>query len=164
MELALPGTRWDQSATFGMSFQGGAALTIGTDRHRIDGATLSVTDRGFGNVLKVLEFNADAIAFTEGRAISFSLADAPYAIQKFRACAAATRVAKHVVDQLSMAKFYDRQHKHHEHRQYKGCFDVGAEFNQTHFPQLGKGTRTSMTTGRTSECGFIQLSVGQVED
>ena len=78
---------WGPSAQFGIAFEGGAALTIGTSRHVIEGATLSVTDRGFGNVLSGLEFNTQATAFTSQQRVTFSLIGAAEPVQAFRQCA-----------------------------------------------------------------------------
>lgn len=69
-----------------MSFEGGQALTIGTDRQLIQGNTLSVSDSGFGNVLNGLQFNQKVTAFTPDLAVIFSLAGAAEPVQQFRAC------------------------------------------------------------------------------
>jgi hypothetical protein len=86
----LPVTRsagpWDASATFAMTFSGGRTLTIGTDRHVIDGPRLTVQDSGFGNVLNGLEFNQSATAFTGGQAVTLPLAGAAEPVRAFRAC------------------------------------------------------------------------------
>lgn len=87
MRLSLPTGAWANSETFGISFQGGRSLTIGTDRHQIDGATLTVSDAGFGNVLNGLEFNQMAIAFTTNQSRQLSLAGAAPEVRKFRKCA-----------------------------------------------------------------------------
>ena len=93
LEIELAGATWATSATFGMAFQGGAELTIGTDRHRMDGQTLSVADRGFRNVLDGLEFNSVATAFTERQAISFSFSGAQRPVKDFRDCAEGLRLS-----------------------------------------------------------------------
>ena len=87
LEISLDSVSWVTSATFGIAFQGGTELTIGTDRHRTDGVALSVADRGFGNVLDGLEFNRTATVFTEEQAVAFSLAGAQEPVRDFRDCA-----------------------------------------------------------------------------
>ena len=77
---------------FAIRFDGPRGLTISTDRHVIldDGATLTVTDRGFGNVLNGLEFNDTATALLGDRAVAFALDGAGPAVRAFRACTAGT--------------------------------------------------------------------------
>lgn len=79
---------WPASDTFGLRFDGPAAMTIGTSRHRLsaDGRTLSVSDTGFGNVLDGLAFNGTATALAGDTAIPFDLAGARPAVEAFRAC------------------------------------------------------------------------------
>jgi hypothetical protein len=50
---------WPEAAVFAMRFDGPQGNMISTGRHSLsgDGLTLSVSDRGFGNVLDGLEFN-----------------------------------------------------------------------------------------------------------
>jgi len=79
---------WPEAAVFSIGFEGGRSLIISTDRHVLSegGGTLTVTDRGFGNVLDGLEFNAAARAFTgDGEAIA-ELEGAAPEVQAFRAC------------------------------------------------------------------------------
>lgn len=80
---------WRQGPTFAMRFDGPRGITITTDRHVIspDGTTLTVTDRGFGNVLNGLEFNQTATALLGDRAVAVSLDGAAPAVRDFRACA-----------------------------------------------------------------------------
>lgn len=87
LALTLDGAHWAPSPHFGMAFSGGAALTIGTAQHRIDGPRLTVSDTGFGNVLGGLEFNSTVRAFTAQDAAEFSLEGAAAPVQAFRACA-----------------------------------------------------------------------------
>lgn len=90
--IALSGAdAWPDGAVFSMSFDGPRGLTISTERHVISegGATLTVTDRGFGNVLDGLEFNDRAIAILDGAQVSFSLAGAAGPVRDFRACTSA---------------------------------------------------------------------------
>jgi hypothetical protein len=79
---------WPMSDTFGLRFDGPAAMTIGTDRHRLspDGRTLTVTDTGFGNVLDGLALNASGVALAGTTEVPFDLAGARDAVEAFRAC------------------------------------------------------------------------------
>ncbi|MEM8876230.1 MAG: hypothetical protein AAGD23_00020 [Pseudomonadota bacterium] len=80
---------WRQGSIFAMRFEGPRGNTITTDRHVIsgDGATVSVNDTGFGNVLNGLEFNHTARALLGDQAVAVSLAGAAPAVREFRACA-----------------------------------------------------------------------------
>ncbi|MEO0380653.1 MAG: hypothetical protein AAF252_10305 [Pseudomonadota bacterium] len=80
---------WPASPTFSVRFDGAAPSTISTQRHQTDGATLTVTDAGFGNVLDGLEFNTSATAFTQTSAVTVSLEGAAGPVQQFRACTTA---------------------------------------------------------------------------
>ena len=86
LAITLDARNWDPAPSFGMSFEGGQALTIGTDRQLIEGNTLSVADSGFGNVLNGLQFNQKVTAFTPDLAVVFSLAGAAEPVKQFRAC------------------------------------------------------------------------------
>jgi hypothetical protein len=79
---------WHDTDVFSLRFDGARGMTISTDRHRIspDARTLSVTDRGFGNVLNGLEYNTRATALSGDTALAFSLADAAPEVRKFRDC------------------------------------------------------------------------------
>jgi hypothetical protein len=79
---------WPETGTFGLRFDGPAALTIGTARHRLsaDGRTLTVSDTGFGNVLDGLALNATATALAGETRIPFDLTGARPAVEAFRAC------------------------------------------------------------------------------
>jgi hypothetical protein len=81
---------WPEAAVFSIGFEGGRALIISTDRHVLSegGETLTVTDRGFGNVLDGLEFNAAARAFTGDAEVIAPLEGAAPEVQAFRACIA----------------------------------------------------------------------------
>lgn len=89
--ISLTGTAlaWPETDSFAIRFDGPAALSIGTDRHRRspDGRTLSVSDTGFGNVLDGLALNDTATAIAGDRRIPFDLAGARPAVEAFRACA-----------------------------------------------------------------------------
>ncbi|MEM7644123.1 MAG: excinuclease ABC subunit B [Pseudomonadota bacterium] len=80
---------WPPAPVFSIRFEGGAPLTISTPRHVIDGATLTVTDRGFGNVLAGLEFNATATAILGETIFPMDLTGAAEPVRAFRACPAA---------------------------------------------------------------------------
>ena len=79
---------WPATETFGLRFDGPAAMTIGTSRHRLsaDGRSLTVTDTGFGNLLDGLAFNATATALAGDMEIPFDLSGARPAVEAFRAC------------------------------------------------------------------------------
>ncbi len=79
---------WPNDPTFQMAFAGGQPGHIGTTRHSLsaDGATLTVRDTGFSNVLDGIEFNTDLLATSGGHAITASTAGARDAVQAFRAC------------------------------------------------------------------------------
>ncbi|MBF9030433.1 excinuclease ABC subunit B [Rhodobacterales bacterium HKCCE3408] len=80
---------WPDAPVFAMHFLGGRELFISTDRHVIDGPALTVTDRGFGNVLDGLEFNTRAVAASGGAAVDIPLDGAAPAVAAFRACTTA---------------------------------------------------------------------------
>jgi hypothetical protein len=79
---------WPQAPVFGIIFQGGAAQTITTDRHRLsdDRQSLSVADTGFGNVLRGLSDNTTATLFTGDAAVTVSLTGAAPEVAEFAAC------------------------------------------------------------------------------
>lgn len=81
-------TPWPDSETFGLRFDGPAAMTIGTARHQLsaDGKTLTVTDTGFDNVLDGLAYNATATALAGATEFPFNLDGARRAVEAFRAC------------------------------------------------------------------------------
>lgn len=88
LTVALLDADWDGGANFTMNFIGANPLQIGTTQHRFepDGFTLSVRDKGFGNVLDGLEFN-DFVSGQSGvTSFSASLDGAAPAVQAFRAC------------------------------------------------------------------------------
>jgi hypothetical protein len=82
---------WPDASTFSMRFDGPRGLTITTNRQTLteNGRTLTVTDRGFGNVLNGLEFNTTATALFDNIEVPFPLDGAASAVQAFRACATA---------------------------------------------------------------------------
>jgi len=80
---------WPQTATFGMRFSGGPPINISTTGHILsaDGATLTVRDRGFGNVLDGIEFNTSVdIIIGNQTQLTADLRAADPAVQAFRAC------------------------------------------------------------------------------
>lgn len=83
-----PERPWSHNPIFAMRFDGPRGNTISTDRHVISGggATLTVTDSGFGNVLNGLEFNHTATALLSDRAVAVPLNGAGPAVRDFRAC------------------------------------------------------------------------------
>ncbi len=89
--LTRRGAPWPDGPVFTMTFEGPRALTIGTDRHRRaeGGAALTVTDRGFGNVLDGLEFGDRAVARLANASARIDLTGAAEPVAAFRACAAA---------------------------------------------------------------------------
>ncbi len=82
---------WPEGAVFAMRFEGPQGNMISTGRHVLseDGRTLSVSDRGFGNVLNGLEFNAFALAATGDRVVTLDLSGAAEEVAAFRACVTA---------------------------------------------------------------------------
>lgn len=80
---------WPEAPVFSMRFEGPRGLTISTDRHVIDPAdprTLTVRDRGFGNVLNGLKFNSRAVAVLGDLEVPVLLDGASPAVDEFRAC------------------------------------------------------------------------------
>ncbi len=80
---------WANAPIFAMRFDGPGQMTISTDRHMLseDASSLTVMDRGFGNVLSGLENNFVAMAVLGNFAITIPLEGAPPEVAKFRACA-----------------------------------------------------------------------------
>lgn len=79
---------WPDAPYFGIRFDGPEPNTISTTRHELDptGRSLTVTDRGFSNVLDGLEFNATATAFAGSASVEIDLTGAAPEVQTFRAC------------------------------------------------------------------------------
>lgn len=80
---------WPDAAVFSMRFEGPRGLTISTTQHVIeaeDTRTLTVRDRGFGNVLNGLNFNQRAVAVLGDLEVPVSLDGAAPAVEEFRAC------------------------------------------------------------------------------
>lgn len=91
-EYAISITRiadsWPKALLFVLRFDGPRGREISTTKHQLsqDGATLTVTDTGFSNVLDGLEFNDTATALMGTSRISVPLSGAPKAVRAFRAC------------------------------------------------------------------------------
>ena len=79
---------WPARDVLSMRFDGPRGLTISTGRHRLsdDGASLTVTDTGFGNVLDGLQFNEMATAFVDGAEVALPLDGAAGPVEEFRTC------------------------------------------------------------------------------
>lgn len=87
--IAVTGTEpWPVDAEFSMTFDGPQPNTIRTNRHVLspDLGTLSVSDRGFGNVLDGLQFNTTARAVSGSTTVQMSLEGAAPEVETFRAC------------------------------------------------------------------------------
>lgn len=81
---------WDEHPNFSIQFIGPRGRQIGTALHTLsaDKATLTVTDKGFANVLDGIEFNVAAQAQSGTSKMTMSLAGAADPVQAFRACSA----------------------------------------------------------------------------
>lgn len=82
---------WPDASVFSLRFEGPSGQVISTDRHvvgEVSPETLTVRDRGFGNVLNGLEFNSRAVAVLDDLEVSVSLDGAAPAVAAFRACPA----------------------------------------------------------------------------
>ncbi|MEX3014177.1 hypothetical protein [Gymnodinialimonas hymeniacidonis] len=79
---------WPEESRFGMAFYGPQPNMIMTDAHELseDRRSITVSDRGFGNVLDGLQFNEGATGFTGLAVAAMSLEGAAPAVEAFRAC------------------------------------------------------------------------------
>lgn len=79
---------WPEGSVFAIRYEGGSALTIQTTRHQFsaDRRTLTVTDRGFGNVLDGIGLNTTATAVLGGAEVVFPLDGAKAPLAAFRDC------------------------------------------------------------------------------
>lgn len=79
---------WPEAPVFAIRFEGARGLTISTARHVLDegGRRLTVTDRGFGNVLDGLQFNGRALAIAGDAVVALDLAGAAPEVALFRDC------------------------------------------------------------------------------
>lgn len=86
--ITLAQGAWDPAPVFSITFEGARPLTISTNRHDLsnDGKTLTVRDRGFGNVLNGLQFNSRATAQSGTTSVAIPLAGAAPEVQAFRDC------------------------------------------------------------------------------
>lgn len=87
IDLTLEGG-WKDGPVFAIRFDGLGPRTITTDRHTLDGNTLTVTDTGFGNVLDGIAQNFVALATTGETALVIPLEGAAPEVEEFKACAA----------------------------------------------------------------------------
>lgn len=89
--ITLSEGRWSDDAVFGMAFANNRPISIQTDQHSIspDGRSITVKDRGFGNVLNGLEFNSRAYAILGDQTVGIDLIGIGPAITAFRNCPAA---------------------------------------------------------------------------
>ncbi len=80
-----------RAPTFAIRFEGAAPLTITTDRHTYgpEGRSLTVSDRGFGNLLRGMAGNGRMVALLGERTLPLSLAGAAPQVRPFVECAAA---------------------------------------------------------------------------
>ncbi len=85
---------WPSDPVFLMRFDGLRPLVITTDRHVVDAErkSLTVTDRGFGNVLDGLEYNFIATAKSGETMLIFPLTGAAPAVRRFKACVASPEI------------------------------------------------------------------------
>ena len=81
-------TPWQDAPEFALTYQGQRPLRIATNRHVLsdDGLSLTVTDRGFGNVLNGMQFNTRAIATLGDIEVTIDLTDAAGPTEDFRGC------------------------------------------------------------------------------
>ncbi len=86
--LGLMGATWPDAAVFALEFFGAQPNQIATSLHQLSdhGAALTVTDRGFGNVLDGLQFNDTATALAGTEAVTIPLEGAAPAVIQFRTC------------------------------------------------------------------------------
>ncbi|UWQ16643.1 excinuclease ABC subunit B [Jannaschia sp. M317] len=76
---------WPPAPFLAIRFDG-VDLTISTTRHRITGPRLTVTDRGFGNVLSGIEGGGRALVALGDLVVPIDLTDAAPEVALFRAC------------------------------------------------------------------------------
>jgi hypothetical protein len=94
IEITRNDQAWPTAPMFMMRFDGLRPSVITTDRHELDpsGKSLTVTDRGFGNVLDGLEFNFIATAKSGETMLIFPLTEAAPSVRRFRACVASPEI------------------------------------------------------------------------
>lgn len=88
ISMQRPGQTWQPGPTLSIAFEGGRPLTISTDRHALSeaGDVLSVSDRGFGNVLDGMQFNEQMTILTGEHSVVVPLNQAAPEVQDFRDC------------------------------------------------------------------------------
>ena len=91
IRLTRPGG-WPDGPVFSIAFGGAAGFVITSDRHVVTGDSLTVTDRGFGNVLRGIEDGTRATALIGDVSAAVSLDGADDPVARFRACTAAATV------------------------------------------------------------------------
>lgn len=91
--ITLADGTWPEAPVFSIRFLPNGP-TISTSRHVLsdDNRRLTVTDRGFGNVLNGLEFNALAVAILGDLQVPIPLDGAAPEVARFRACPAPASV------------------------------------------------------------------------
>ena len=80
--------QWSEGPIFAIAFFGDSPFEITTNRHVLsdDQQTLTVRDRGFGNVLNGMELNVTAIATLGDQQVAFDLQAVDGPMQPFRTC------------------------------------------------------------------------------
>jgi hypothetical protein len=94
IEITQKEKPWARSPLFVMRFDGPRPNVISTNRHSLgaDDLSLTVTDRGFGNVLDGIEFNFLATAKSGETVLYFQLEGAADAMRRFRVCVASPEI------------------------------------------------------------------------
>ena len=89
--ITMTGEAWAPGPVFAIQFGAPGGLTISTDRHRLtaDGTELSVSDRGFGNVLRGLANENIAYLGLGDTVRTLPLDGAAEAVAAFEACVTA---------------------------------------------------------------------------
>lgn len=79
---------WPEHGVFEMHFAGDAPLNISTTRQVLsdDGLAVTVTDRGFSNVLDGLQFNQNVTVYLGAASLNVQLDGAESAVARFRSC------------------------------------------------------------------------------
>jgi hypothetical protein len=85
---------WPNAPVFEIRFEGERGFTISTTRHQLSegGTVLTVTDRGFGNVLDGLQYNRTATAIAGSASLAVTLEGAAPEVEAFRDCTVAPAV------------------------------------------------------------------------
>lgn len=94
IEITRNDRAWPRDPMFLMRFDGLRPSVITTDRHVIDAESKSLTvkDRGFGNVLDGIEFNFIATAKSGEVMLIFPLTGAAPVVRRFRVCVASPEI------------------------------------------------------------------------